>query len=208
MPRGKFITVEGSEGVGKSTNMAFMKEQLERAGKRIVVTREPGGTELGEKIRGLLLDPDNAAMVSDCELLLMFAARAQHLNEVILPAVEEGSWVLCDRFTDATYAYQGSGRGVAVDRIAALEEWVQGALRPDLTVLLDIPVAQGLERAGERGALDRFEQEQLGFFERVRSGYLALAKAHPIRYRIIDASPELAAVQAQISAMLTTFIHD
>lgn len=202
MTTGKFITLEGSEGVGKTTNLAFIQERLEKAGKRVLVTREPGGTELGEKIRGLLLDPDNTAMVSDCELLLMFAARAQHIQALILPALARGDWVLCDRFTDATYAYQGGGRGIAMERIAQLEQWVQGELRPDLTILLDIHVAVGLARAGERGALDRFEQEQVEFFERVRQGYLRLAEQSPGRYRVVDAGLPLTEVQARIRAAL------
>jgi len=202
MSKGRFITLEGSEGVGKSTNLEFVHQRLLAAGKRVIVTREPGGTGIGEQIRALLLDPDNKAMGSDCELLLMFAARAQHLQEVILPAVARGDWVLCDRFTDATYAYQGGGRGIDAQRIAGLEAWVQGALRPDLTLLLDIPVAIGLARAGERGALDRFEREQLAFFERVRQSYLDQAAAQPQRYRVIDAAQPLDAVQAQIATVL------
>jgi dTMP kinase len=202
MSKGRFITLEGSEGVGKSTNLEFVHQRLLAAGKRVIVTREPGGTGIGEQIRALLLDPDNKAMGSDCELLLMFAARAQHLQEVILPAIARGDWVLCDRFTDATYAYQGGGRGIDAQRIAGLEAWVQGALRPDLTLLLDIPVAIGLARAGERGALDRFEREQLAFFERVRQSYLDQAAAQPQRYRVIDAAQPLDAVQARIATVL------
>lgn len=202
MGRGRFITLEGSEGVGKTSNLAFMERHLRTAGCEVVVTREPGGTAVGEQIRALLLDPANKTMVSDCELLLMFAARAQHIQEVILPAVAHGAWVLCDRFTDATYAYQGGGRGVDPARIAALETWVQGGLRPDLTLLLDLPVAVGLARAGERGAPDRFEQEQQAFFERVRQAYLEQATAQPQRYRVVDAGQPLEAVQAAIAAVL------
>lgn len=200
---GMFVTVEGGEGVGKSSNIAFVRQFLENAGKSVFNTREPGGTALGERIRELLLDARHDAMSDDTELLLMFAARAQHLDEVIRPALARGEWVLCDRFTDATYAYQGSGRGIDAGRIATLEQWVQGDLRPDLTLLLDMPVAEGLARAGERSAPDRFEREQLAFFERVRSGYLALAQAHPERYRVVDASLPLEAVQAQIATVLT-----
>ena len=202
MSRGKFITVEGSEGVGKTTNLNFIRQQLERAGRELVVTREPGGTELAEKIRGLLLDPGHKGMSSDCELLLMFAARAQHLQEVILPSLDQGKWVLCDRFTDATYAYQGGGRGLPPERIASLEDFVQGAFRPDLTLLLDIPVELGLARAGARGALDRFEQEELAFFERVRSAYLDQARREPGRYRVVDAGQPLEQVQQDIQAVL------
>ena len=202
MTQGRFITLEGSEGVGKTSNLAFMERHLREAGREVVVTREPGGTPVGEQIRALLLDPANQAMVSDCELLLMFAARAQHLQEVIVPAVARGAWVLCDRFTDATYAYQGGGRVIDAARIAELESWVQGGLRPDLTLLLDLPVEIGLARAGERGAPDRFEQEQRAFFERVRQAYLDQAAAQPGRYRVVDAGQPLEAVQAAIAAVL------
>ncbi|MCW9059450.1 MAG: dTMP kinase [Gammaproteobacteria bacterium] len=202
MTQGRFITLEGSEGVGKTSNLAFMERHLREAGREVVVTREPGGTPVGEQIRALLLDPANQAMVSDCELLLMFAARAQHLQEVILPAVARGAWVLCDRFTDATYAYQGGGRGIDPARIAELESWVQSELRPDLTLLLDLPVEIGLARAGERGAPDRFEQEQRAFFERVRQAYLDQAAAQPGRYRVVDAGQSLEVVQAGIAAIL------
>jgi dTMP kinase len=200
--KGKFITVEGIEGVGKTTNIEFIHQQLQAAGRDVVLTREPGGTPLGEAIRGLLLDPAYTGMDSTCELQLMFAARAEHLARLVWPALEKGQWVLCDRFTDATYAYQGGGRGIDTHIIARLEELVQGDFRPDLTLLLDVPVEVGLARAGKRGALDRFEQEKVGFFERVRSAYLDMAKCYPERYRIIDASQPLEAVQQQLAAML------
>lgn len=200
--RGQFITVEGSEGVGKSSNLAFIEDYLRHAGINIVRTREPGGTPLGESVRELLLDARQTAMCDDMELLLMFAARAQHLDEVIRPALEDGKWVLCDRFTDATYAYQGGGRGVPMDRIAKLEDWVQGELRPDHTLLLDMPVAEGLQRAGARSEPDRFEQEQHAFFERVRETYLARAKQQPERIHVIDASPALDVVQSHIEKVL------
>jgi len=203
---GKFITVEGGEGAGKSTNLALIKSILEASGKEVVMTREPGGTPLGETIRGLLLDAKQSSMVTDTELLLMFAARAQHLAEVIQPALAEGKYVLCDRFTDATYAYQGGGRGVAMARIAQLEQFVQGDLRPDLTVLLDLPVAQGMKRAGERSAPDRFEQQQLDFFEKVRACYLAMVAEQPDRYRIVDAGQELAMVQQQIQSVFADYL--
>lgn len=204
--RGRFITLEGSEGSGKSTNLHYIHQHLCQAGIEVVLSREPGGTPLGESIRELLLDHQQQSMCDDTELLLMFAARAQHLHECILPALEQGKWVLCDRFTDASYAYQGAGRGIPLQRIAQLEQWVQGELRPDLTLFLDLPVAQGLARAGERAELDRFEREQLDFFERVRQGYLAQADAHPERYRVIDAAPALAEVQAQIGSVLDDFL--
>ena len=199
---GKFITVEGIEGVGKTTNIGFIHQQLQAAGRDVVLTREPGGTPLGEAVRGLLLDPEYTGMDSTCELQLMFAARAEHLAKVVWPALEKGQWVLCDRFTDATYAYQGGGRGIDTSVIARLEELVQGDFRPDLTLLLDVPVEIGLARAGKRGALDRFEQEKVEFFERVRSAYLELARRYPERYRVIDAGQPLEAVQQQLAAML------
>jgi len=202
MMRGKFITVEGTEGVGKSTNLEFICRQLEAAGREVVQTREPGGTPLGEDIRQLLLDHRHDGMSSDCELMMMFAARAEHIAKVIQPALEAGKWVLCDRFTDATYAYQGGGRGIDNSRIAALEQWVQGELRPDLTLILDVPVEIGLARASQRGELDRFEREKQTFFEQVRNAYLTLAEQHPERIRIIDASPELEIVQAQLAEVL------
>ena len=206
--QGKFITVEGIEGVGKSTNMDFIHQQLLTAGKDVVVTREPGGTPLGEAIRGLLLDPEYTGMDSTCELQLMFAARAEHLARVIRPALESGQWVLCDRFTDATYAYQGGGRGIDMDIIARLEDLVQGDFRPDVTLLLDVPVEVGLSRAGKRGELDRFEQEQVEFFERVRQAYLDMAQTYPGRYRIIDASRPLTEVQSQLQTLMSLFMQD
>ena len=206
--RGRFITLEGSEGSGKSTNLAFIHQYLQQSGLDVVLTREPGGTPLGESIRELLLDHRQSAMASDTELLLMFAARAQHLHELILPALDAGKWVLCDRFTDATYAYQGAGRGIDVARIAQLENWVQGELRPDLTFFLDLPVAQGLARAGERSVPDRFEREQVDFFERVRQGYLKQAGQEPQRYRVVDASLTLDAVQSQLKTLLDVYLSE
>ena len=205
---GRFITLEGGEGVGKSSNLEFIRRYLEAAGKTVIVTREPGGTPLGEQVRGLLLDHRHDGMSADAELLLMFAARAEHLAQVIRPALAVGKWVLCDRFTDATYAYQGGGRGLAAERIAVLEAWVQGDLRPDLTLLLDAPVAVGMERAGRRAAnADRFEREQTAFFEQVRHTYLDLARRCAERYRVIDASQVLSAVQEQLRRELDMFLH-
>lgn len=205
---GRFITLEGGEGVGKSSNLEFIRRHLESAGKSVIVTREPGGTPLGEEIRALLLDHRRDGMSADAELLLMFAARAEHMAQVIRPALGEGKWVLCDRFTDATYAYQGGGRGIAAERIAALETWAQGAFRPDLTLLLDAPIAVGMARAGKReGAADRFEREEQAFFERVRQTYLALARRYPERYRIIDAGQALAVVQERLRRELDTFLE-
>jgi dTMP kinase len=204
---GRFITVEGIEGVGKTTNIDFIHRQLLAAGREVLLTREPGGTPLAEAIRGLLLDPEYTGLDARCELQLVFAARAEHLARVILPALAQGKWVLCDRFTDATYAYQGGGRGIETSIIAALETLVQGDFRPDLTLLLDVPVAVGLARAGKRGALDRFEQEQVDFFDRVRMCYLDMAREHPARYRVIDAAQPLERVQQELAAVLTNFLQ-
>ena len=196
--RGLFITVEGGEGVGKSTNMALLERHLRDHGVELVVTREPGGTPLAEDIRELLLTPREEQVSSLSELLMMFAARAQHLEAKIEPALAAGKWVLCDRFTDATYAYQSGGRGVDVSLVRRLESLVQGELRPDYTLLLDAPVEVGMERARGRGELDRFEQEELAFFERVRSTYLQLARESSGRYRLIDASQSLDVVETKM----------
>tara|TARA_R110001599_G_scaffold353512_1_gene593460 strand:- start:59167 stop:59820 length:654 start_codon:yes stop_codon:yes gene_type:complete len=196
--RGLFITVEGGEGVGKSTNIAFLEQHLRDRGVDLLVTREPGGSKLGETLRQLLLDVDDEPVDPMAELLMMFAARAQHIETRIEPALSAGRWVLCDRFTDATYAYQCGGRGIPRSAVAALEELVQGQLRPDCTLLLDAPVSTGMARARERGELDRFEREELAFFERVRATYLDLAQDSSGRYRIVDASQSLEAVQMQL----------
>ena len=201
----KFITVEGTEGVGKTTNINFIKSWLRQNEIKFVATREPGGTPLAEEIRDLLLKPRDELVVSSAELLLMFAGRAQHLNRVILPALQADTWVLCDRFTDATYAYQGFGRQMSSELIVQLENIVQRDIRPDLTLLLDIPVEIGLERANDRGDPDRFEQEQQDFFNRVRAGYLSLANENSDRYVVIDASQELQGVQTDIALALDTF---
>jgi len=201
---GKFITVEGIEGVGKSTNITFIHRTLQATGHDVVLTREPGGTPLGEAIRTLLLDPRYTGMDPVCELQLMFAARAEHLARLIRPALGQGQWVLCDRFTDATYAYQGGGRGIDTRVIARLEELVQGDFRPDLTLLLDVPVEIGLARASDRSAPDRFEQEKVDFFERVRRAYLDMARSAPDRYRVIDAAPSLDQVQRQLAEVLAS----
>jgi len=203
MNRGLFITLEGGEGAGKSTSLAFVREFLEHAGYDVVVTREPGGTPLGEEIRRILLHGRDT-MAVDTELLLMFAARAEHLARVIRPALAQGACVICDRFTDATYAYQGGGRGVDDSRIQALENWVQQGLHPNLTLLLDIPVAEGLKRAGNRSVPDRFEREQGDFFERVRQRYLLAASREPERIRVIDAAQSIPGVQAQLRAVLAS----
>jgi len=201
-----FITIEGGEGGGKSTNINYIKQVLENAGLSVVITREPGGTQLGEKIRELLLDPTQTDLNDSSELLMMFAARAQHISHVIQPALDQGQWVLCDRFTDATYAYQGGGRGIDFNRIAVLEKWVQGDLRPDLTLLFDLPVEVGLQRAGKRAELDRFEQEKKAFFEKVRSSYLELAAQDPHRFRVINAEQPLDKVQQDINNIIEKVI--
>jgi len=203
---GMFITLEGSEGVGKTSNLEYIKNLLENAQIDYIVTREPGGTPMGEALRNMLLSDDFKGMSDDTELLLMFAARAEHVAQVIRPALARGTWVLCDRFTDATYAYQGGGRQLDMARIEALEHWVLGDLRPDLTLLLDAPVEVGRERAGKRSTPDRFEQERDGFFNRVRNTYLDRARAEPDRIRVVDASLDLASVQRQIDQLLQPYL--
>ncbi|SFP90542.1 dTMP kinase [Geopseudomonas sagittaria] len=204
---GLFITLEGPEGAGKSTNRDYLAERLVSAGCEVLLTREPGGTPLAERIRELLLEPSAEPMAADTELLLVFAARAQHLAQVIRPALAAGKVVLCDRFTDATYAYQGGGRGLSLERIALLENFVQGSLRPDLTLVFDLPVEIGLARAAARGRLDRFEQEAQGFFEAVRQAYLVRARQAPERYRLLDAAQPLPAVQAQLDELLPELLE-
>lgn len=204
---GLFITLEGPEGAGKSTNREYLAERLRAQGLDVLMTREPGGTPLAERIRELLLAPSDEPMHSDTELLLVFAARAQHIAQVIRPALERGAVVLCDRFTDATYAYQGGGRGLSLTRIEQLETFVQGALRPDMTLIFDLPVEIGLSRAAARGRLDRFEQEGLAFFEAVRSAYLDRARKAPERYRIVNAARPLSAVQQDLQHILSEVVE-
>jgi dTMP kinase len=203
---GRFITVEGIEGAGKTTCMQVLQRRLDARGIPCLQTREPGGTALGEALRELLLGHRHDGMGADTELLLMFAARAEHLHSKIEPALASGRWVLCDRFTDATYAYQGGGRGLAMARIAALEDWVQGPRRPDLTLLLDVPVAVGLQRAGRRSAPDRFEQQAQQFHERVRQAYLAIAAAAPERVQVVDASQPPDAVAQRLIEVLDAYV--
>jgi len=198
MSQGKFISIEGVEGVGKSTNIEAIKKFLEVKKIDFVVTREPGGTVLSEKIRELLLQVNNEAPGEMTELLLIFASRAQHLEKVIRPALENGIWIICDRFTDATYAYQGGGRGLKTSVIAELESMVLGELRPDLTIILDLDPETGLARAKERGELDRFENEKDEFFNKVRSAYLDIARSNPDRCFVIDASQNIEQVSADI----------
>lgn len=198
MIRGKFITLEGGEGVGKTTNLTFIKDYLIHHNIPVVVTREPGGTALAEKIRLLLLDPHSEVISEQAELLLVFAARSQHIKHVIEPALSQGKWVLCDRFTDATYAYQGGGRNMRISTIEHLENLVQGSLRPDLTLLLDAPVEVGMRRAKKRGAFDRFEAETISFFEHVRRAYLLQAELNTQRIKLIRANQPLTDVQREI----------
>jgi dTMP kinase len=205
--RGCFITVEGIEGVGKSTNVGFVAGELRRAGHTVVETREPGGTSLGERVRELLLAPGNR-IAPLTELLLIFAARAAHIDEVIRPALNSGRWVVCDRFTDASRAYQGGGRGLSADTIDALAAVVQGDLQPDLTLLLDAPLDVSARRQAGRGQRDRFERESGAFFERVRQAYLDLAAREPARIRLIDAGQPLAAVQEDIRLALRDLVRE
>ena len=201
-----FITLEGCEGVGKTSNMEYLKTRLDAVAIDYIVTREPGGTPMGEELRNMLLGEAFKGMADDTELMLMFAARAEHVDKVIKPALAQGKWVLCDRFTDATYAYQGGGRQLDMQRIQGLEQWVLGELRPDLTLLLDAPIAVGRERAGKRSAPDRFEQERDEFFNRVRDTYLQRAQAEPQRIKVIDASGDLVSVRQQIDSQLEKYL--
>jgi len=204
---GKFISIEGIEGAGKSTQINFIRDFLEAKGKRVVVSREPGGTELGEQIRELLLAPRQAGMSEDTELLLMFAARAEHIHQKIKPALMRGDWVLCDRFVDATFAYQGGGRGIERDRIQTISDWTLKGIQTDLTLLFDLPVSVGQSRVVKRQQQkDRFEQEKAVFFEKIRHCYLQRAETEPERIKIIDASREIEAIQSQISSILNALL--
>lgn len=207
--RGRFISLEGGEGAGKSTLLAGLREHIEGRGVTLVQTREPGGTAVGEAVRAIVLDPAAQGMAAETELLLMFASRAQLVHETIAPSLAAGRWVLCDRYVDASYAYQGGGRGQPVDRIAGLERWACAGLVPDLTLLLDLPVATGRARAAGRGQADRIETEADAFFERVRASYRARAAAEPTRFRLIDAgqSPD-AVLRAAIAALAPLFAED
>lgn len=199
MTHGKFITLEGIDGAGKSTHVTYVRELVEARGVQVVQTREPGGTPLGEALRELLLTRE---MHSDTELLLMFAARAEHLHAHILPALERGAWVICDRFSDASYAYQGGGRGVDKARLVALERWVQGELQPDLTLLFDLDPELALARRENARAADRFESETLDFFKRVRAGYLERAREFPQRFHVLDASRSRDDVRAELARII------
>lgn len=206
--RGKFISLEGGEGAGKSTLLAGLRDCIERHGIELVQTREPGGTDVGEALRAIVLDPARPGLAAETELLLMFASRAQLVREVIEPALGAGRWVLCDRYADASYAYQGGGRGQPVERIAELERWACDGVKPDLTLLLDLPVATGRARAAGRGDADRIEVEADAFFERVRASYRERAAAEPERFRVIDASQPPAAVLRAASLALATLLEE
>ena len=205
---GRFITFEGVEGAGKTTQILNLQKYLLRKNIDAVLTREPGGTEVAEAIRAVLLDKELPSMHSDTELLLMFAARAEHLQKKILPTLKQGQWVLCDRFTDASYAYQGYGRGIALQRLEILEQWVQDDIRPDLVLVFDLPVEVGLARASERGEADRFEREAKSFFNRVREGYLERARLKPESYRIIDASKNEETVWQQVQTVMEQYLSE
>ena len=204
MKTGKFITIDGVEGAGKSTQIKFICDYLQAKGINVVLTREPGGTDLGEKIRQLLLSTQTQPMHSDSELLLMFAARNEHIHHKIIPALKKGDWVLSDRFTDASYAYQGGGRGLDIERIEHLERWVLGDFTPDMTLLLDIPVDLGMSRVESRGEKDRIELEAKDFFERVRQAYIARSEKYPERIKLIDSSKERKHTSTQIEQILAT----
>ncbi len=206
METGKFITVEGIEGVGKSTNVAFLREAIEKRGYEVLTTREPGGTPMAERIREMLIEHGDEPVPDITELLLMFASRSLHVNNVIQPALAAGTWVICDRFTDASRAYQGGGRGFPQEDINRLAEWVHGDLRPNLTILLDAPVETGMSRAGRRGSPDRIEIERVDFFERVRECYLSLAEGDPERFAVIDASRDIDAVRVSIESVIDGII--
>ena len=208
MDPGKFITVEGIEGVGKSTNIEFLAALIEEKGLKVIRTREPGGTPMAERIRSLLLEHGEEPMTDIAELLLFFASRSLHIQNAIKPALQAGQWVVCDRFTDASRAYQGDGRGLNQDPINTLANWVQEDLQPDMTVLLDAPAEVGMDRAGRRGAADRLEIEKTDFYARVREGYLALAKSEPHRFIVIDASRPLSQVQVDFAENITELLSN
>ncbi len=206
METGKFITVEGIEGVGKSSNVDFLRQAIEKHGFEVLTSREPGGTPMAERIREMLIEHGDEPVPDIAELLLMFASRSLHVNNVIQPALAAGTWVVCDRFTDASRAYQGGGRGFPLVDINRLAQWVHGDLRPDLTILLDASVETGMSRAGRRGSPDRIEIERADFFERVRECYLSLAESEPKRFVVVDASRDLASVRASIESIVDDII--
>ncbi len=207
MMAGTFITVEGADGAGKTTQIDYIESWLQQRNIDVVRTREPGGTGLGELLREILLNRSEVSISNDAELLLIFAARQQHLDEVIIPALGNGKWVLSDRFTDATYAYQGGGRGISEQRILNLEQWVQGVLRPDLTLMFDVEVELGISRSHSRGQeRDRFEMQMTDFKRAVRKSYLARAEKYPDRIKLVDASASIQCVQKHLNRLLDEFI--
>lgn len=208
MDRGKFVTFEGIEGVGKSTNIAVFVQCVEAAGHKVLATREPGGTPFAEEIRDILKNRGDEPMPEIAELLLMFAARSFNVNNVIVPALDAGTWVVCDRFTDSSRAYQGGGRGIPMETIDLMADWVHGDTWPDLTILLDAPVEIGMNRAGRRGRPDRIEQEHYAFFERVRASYLQIAAAEPERVVVLDTTRSLEDVKADVEALAARLLSE
>ena len=208
MSRGRFITVEGIEGVGKSTNIAYLTARLRERGETVLTTREPGGTPMAERIREMLLEHGDEPLPDIAELLLFFASRSLHINNTIRPALEAGTWVICDRFTDASRAYQGQGRRLGAERVEHLARWVHEGLEPDLTLLLDAPAEIGMQRTAARGGADRLDCEQASFYERVREAYLALAEAHPERFVVIDASGSIEEVREAVDAAIERLYSD
>ncbi len=206
MTLGKFITLEGGEGAGKTTNLEFIAKYLEAHGKHVTVSREPGGTPIGEDIRTLLLKKDKQSISKDTELLMIFAARAQHVTEKLLPCIKAGQWIVCDRYIDASYAYQGGGRNMNIQKINVLEEYFANQLKPDLTLLFDVPVDIGMNRVRQRSAPDRFESEEMNFFQSVRDSYLSRALAYPDRIKQIDGSQSLELVQLKITQYLESLL--
>jgi dTMP kinase len=207
MERGRFISVEGIEGVGKSTNIDVIVARIEAAGHKVLTTREPGGTPFAEDIRDILMNRSDEPIPEIAEVLLMFAARSFNVNNVIVPALEAGKWVVCDRFTDSTRAYQGGGRGIPMETIDTVADWVHGDTWPDVTILLDAPVEVGLERAGKRSAPDRFEQERHDFFQRVRECYLQIAAREPDRFVVIDTTRDIDEVSADVANLIDEILR-
>jgi len=200
--KGMFLSLEGSEGVGKTTSLKFIQEYIESLGHQVLITREPGGTPMAEELRNILLAEREEKVEANTELLLMFAARCQHVSQVIKPALQAGKWVICDRFVDASFAYQGGGRELGFSRIEALEKWCLGDFKPDLTLLLDMSVEEGIARTKKRGKADRFETEKMAFYERIRAAYLKRAEDDPERIIIVDATPDIATVQSSLKTIL------
>lgn len=204
---GKFISIEGIEGAGKSTQLAFIENYLKQQGINVIVTREPGGTALGEQVRELLLTPREEGMAVDTELLLMFAARAEHIEQIIKPAIQRGDWVISDRFVDATFAYQGGGRGISIERIKQISDWTLKGLNTDITFLFDLPVELGQQRViSRKGDIDRFEQEKTDFFQKIRDCYLRRSQQEPNRIKVIDASKNISDIELQLTTILAKLI--